>query len=100
MTTRKNPPAGNQGAGDQLGGGSATTVARASVIAHCRAYAARGITGRYWVLVIDTCPHCGRTHRHGGGEGLRPSYGHRAAHCGGNTIGRGYWLEPTTEETT
>lgn len=99
MNTRKNPPAGNQGAGDQRASGSTTTVARASVIAHCRAYAARGCFGRYWVLVIDSCPYCSRSHRHGGGDQLRPAYGHRAAHCGSGAIGRGYWLEPVTEET-
>lgn len=99
MSTKRNPPTGNrQGAGDQLGGGSVTTVARASVIAHCRAYAALGLFGRYWVLVIDTCPHCAEQHTHGGGPGLRPSYGHRLAHCGGSPTGRGYWLEPVTEE--
>lgn len=98
MSTRKNPPAGNQGAEDQRASGSATTVPRGPVIAHCRAYAARGAFGRYWVLVIDSCPYCRRPHRHGGGDAMRPSYGHRSAHCGSTSPHRGYWLEPITEE--
>jgi hypothetical protein len=38
-------------------------------------------------LVVDECPHCGRTHRHGAGNpapGTAPApsmYGHRVAHC-------------------
>lgn len=71
---------------------------RTTVIAHCRAYAARGVFGRYWVLVVDTCPYCRRVHRHGGGDQIRPAYGHRAAHCVSSGHGRGYWLEPVTEE--
>lgn len=67
-------------------------------IAYCRAYAARGTFGRYWVLVVDTCPLCGNRHTHGGGDQLRPSYGHRAAHCADGRLG-GYWLEPA-EVTT
>ncbi|GGS27809.1 hypothetical protein GCM10010221_26820 [Streptomyces parvus] len=98
MSAKRNAPGATGALRDQLDGGSATTVARASVIAHCRAYAARGCFGRYWVLVIDTCPHCAERHTHGGGPGRRPSFGHRLAHCGGSPAGRGYWLEPTTEE--
>ncbi|MFD7968578.1 hypothetical protein [Streptomyces clavifer] len=98
MSTKQSAPGATGAQRDQLGGRSTPTVARASVIAHCRAYAARGCFGRYWVLVIDTCPYCRRVHRHGGGDQLRPSYGHRAAHCGSAAIGRGYWLEPVTEE--
>lgn len=98
MSEKRNAPGATGALRDRLGGGSAPTVARASVIAHCRAYAALGCFGRYWVLVIDTCPYCRRTHRHGGGDQLHPTYGHRAAHCGSTSGGRGYWLEPTTEE--
>ncbi|WP_328488234.1 hypothetical protein [Streptomyces zaomyceticus] len=94
MTTRKNPPAANQGAEDQRTSGSATTVARRSHIAYCRAYTARGAFGRFWVLVVLDCPFCGKQHSHGGGDQLRPSYGHRAAHCANSRPGHGYWLEP------
>ncbi|MFD7443910.1 hypothetical protein [Streptomyces sp. NPDC059909] len=66
---------------------------RPSPIAYCRAYAARGAFGRYWVLVVENCPLCGQGHTHGGGDQLRPSYGHRAAHCADGRLG-GYWLEP------
>lgn len=100
MSTQQSAPGGEPRAlEDQLSGGSTTTVARGSAIAHCRAYAAQGAFGRYWVLVINTCPYCQRTHRHGGGDQLRPAYGHRAAHCGNTSADREYWLKPTAEES-
>jgi hypothetical protein len=37
--------------------------------------------GRYWKVVIPCCPHCGKTHWHGGGDGPVPDLGHRNAHC-------------------
>jgi len=64
-----------------------------SVIAHCRAERTRCSTGHIWVLIVDNCPRCSQQHTHGGGTGLHPSYGHRAAHCGDSQLG-GYWLEP------
>lgn len=33
-----------------------------------------------WVIEV-TCPHCGQTHRHGGGTGLEPLLGPRVPHC-------------------
>ena len=35
-----------------------------------------------WTLAVQ-CPFCGQTHKHGGGDGATPLFGHRAAHCGG-----------------
>ncbi len=53
MNTRKNPPAGNQGAEDQRASGSATTVARGSAIAHPhRPY---GLTSRELRAEIRRC---------------------------------------------
>jgi hypothetical protein len=37
--------------------------------------------GRYWAVTIESCPLCGRTHHHGGGDGPEPALGHRVAHC-------------------
>lgn len=49
----------------------------------------------YWSLSI-LCPHCHRTHTHGGGNGSKPDAGHRGAHCGENrneTSHLGYFIE-------
>ncbi|MFE6521891.1 hypothetical protein [Streptomyces sp. NPDC057794] len=96
MSSKKNAPGATGALGDQLDGGSPTTVPRGSVIAYCRAERTDAPTGPYWLLVIDRCPLCGRPHRHGGGSDEHPSYGHRAAHCGGQTP-RCYWLRPVEE---
>jgi hypothetical protein len=37
--------------------------------------------GRYWAVVVERCPFCGRKHYHGGGDGPEPALGHRVAHC-------------------
>jgi hypothetical protein len=37
-----------------------------------------------WDLYI-TCPYCGKTHHHGGGDGDVPNLGFRVAHCGSDT---------------
>lgn len=34
-----------------------------------------------WVIVVK-CPHCPKTHNHGGGDALIPYLGHRSADCG------------------
>jgi len=39
-----------------------------------------------WHLYV-TCPFCGQEHHHGGGDGPRPIYGGRAAHCTGDRVG-------------
>jgi hypothetical protein len=39
----------------------------------------------YWVLNIDTCPHCAKSHRHGGGSTDHPpALGGRVSHCRSN----------------
>lgn len=43
-----------------------------------------------WILEI-VCPHCGRRHTHGGGDGPVPSAGHRVAHCR-HPRARGYFI--------
>jgi hypothetical protein len=93
---KKNAPAATGAQSDRLDGGSPTTVPRRTVIAYCRPERISTSTGPYWLLTIDRCPLCRRQHRHGGGDGERPSYGHRAAHCGGQTL-NGYWLQPVEE---
>ena len=50
-----------------------------------------------WLLKL-VCPHCGKTHIHGGGGGPMPFGGHRVAHCeeppnGGYFIELPDWLE-------
>lgn len=35
---------------------------------------------RCWDIAVR-CPHCGRTHHHGGGDGAVPFLGARVAHC-------------------
>ncbi len=48
--------------------------------------------GTTWLLTIR-CPHCGRTHTHGGGPiDKAPSGGHRLGHCPGNGR-RGYIID-------
>lgn len=38
--------------------------------------------GRTAWLLRGTCPLCGRTHTHGGGDGIEPDmYGSRVPHC-------------------
>lgn len=44
-----------------------------------------------WVLEL-TCPHCGETHTHGGGDGLMAQGGHRVAHCR-RLHGVGYFID-------
>jgi len=46
-----------------------------------------------WSLFIR-CPSCRRIHRHGGGAGREPSYGHRVGHCAGRDRAGGYVLVP------
>jgi len=46
-----------------------------------------------WLLIIDSCALCARTHVHGGGYGAEPSYGSRAAHCVTDQVS-GYELRP------
>jgi len=49
-------------------------------------------TGTGWLLTIR-CPHCGRTHTHGGGPmDEAPSGGHRLGHCLGDGR-RGYIID-------
>ncbi|MFD0458741.1 hypothetical protein ACFQ2H_28635 [Streptomyces violaceoruber] len=50
-----------------------------------------------WLLVVRRCPHCRRSHTHGGGSGDEPFYGHRTAHCTTARPGAGYWLQPAEE---
>ncbi|WP_415947739.1 hypothetical protein [Streptomyces sp. KLOTTS4A1] len=96
MSAKKNAPGATGAHSDRLDGGSTHTVPRSSVIAYCRAERVSTGTGPYWLLVVDRCPLCSHSHRHGGGDGERPSYGHRAAHCGRRDFG-GYWLQPIEE---
>jgi hypothetical protein len=44
------------------------------------ATATRGRSGQ-WTWTIAKCKFCGMRHLHGGGDGPRPSGGHRVAHC-------------------
>lgn len=44
-----------------------------------------------WILKI-TCPHCGKTHTHGGGDGPAPHGGHYVAHCL-SLPRRGYFID-------
>ncbi len=56
----------------------------------------RAVRGRdgIWDLYI-TCPYCGKTHHHGGGDGNRPVLGSRASHCAGSKeLGQEYELVP------
>lgn len=46
-----------------------------------------------WSLTVPSCPYCGKTHHHGGGEGPSPAFGPRAAHCD-TAQGRSYELVP------
>lgn len=43
--------------------------------------------GVAWKWTVERCPLCGKTHHHGGGDGDKPSGGHRVGHCrtGGRT---------------
>jgi hypothetical protein len=55
-------------------------------------------SGRTWIWVIDSCPYCGRQHRHGGGligDDPHRLLGHRAAHCTEGAAG--YFLFPLEE---
>ena len=37
---------------------------------------------RIWILTINTCPYCGKSHEHGGGGvDEPPALGHRLSHC-------------------
>ena len=45
-----------------------------------------------WILKL-TCPHCGKTHTHGGGSGPVPYGGHRVAHCHNGEFPGGYFIE-------
>ena len=47
-----------------------------------------------WGLTIAFCPFCGRVHRHGGGDGPAPVFGHRVAHCGTGGMVASYVLLP------
>ncbi len=50
-----------------------------------------------WGLIV-ACPHCGREHMHGGGDGERPGlYGHRYSHCEGSPS---YRLVPEVGQET
>jgi hypothetical protein len=56
----------------------------------------------FWQLTIEECPHCGKTHTHGGGDLASPPFGgHRISHCYGPS-NPGYILElpSTTNEPT
>jgi hypothetical protein len=45
------------------------------------ATAKRGRDGT-WGWTVAACPHCGKKHFHGGGDGERPAFlGHRISHC-------------------
>lgn len=47
----------------------------------------RTYAGERAYLIEATCPHCSRTHTHGGGTDratVGKYLGHRASHCGGN----------------
>lgn len=66
--------------------------AAAPLIAVARAE--RSADGKCWILTVDRCPGCGRTHAHGGGTGAEPSYGDRSAHCIGPNRCGGYELVP------
>ncbi len=36
----------------------------------------------YWAVTVPACPHCGKTHHHGGGvDPRRVDLGYRSAHC-------------------
>ena len=48
-----------------------------------------------WILKL-TCPYCGKTHTHGGGDGPVPDGGHREAHCL-KPPRRGYIIEVAAE---
>lgn len=38
-----------------------------------------------WLLTVK-CPHCGKRHTHGGGDGARPArFGIRVSHCADGT---------------
>lgn len=53
------------------------------------ASAKRLTTKSAWTLAA-TCPYCEGLHKHGGGIGETPMFGHRVAHCGKG----GYQLVP------
>lgn len=97
MSAKKSAPGATGAPSDQQSSKSTTTVPGGTVIAYARAFVARGEFGRYWILVVDDCPHCHGRHVHGGGEHLRPWHGYRAAGCAGRDYTRGYWLDTSTE---
>jgi hypothetical protein len=43
-------------------------------------------------LIVLRCPHCKQRHFHGGGAGVIPTFGHRAAHCNSVDIYPDYTL--------
>lgn len=45
------------------------------------ATAKRSTPKSVWTLAVK-CPFCEKLHKHGGGIGETPSFGHRVAHCG------------------
>lgn len=98
MSGKENAPAATGAHNDQQAGGSEATVATGDPIALCRAKDTRTIGGGHvWLLVVRRCPHCRRSHTHGGGSGDEPFYGHRTAHCTTARPGAGYWLQPAEE---
>lgn len=40
-----------------------------------------GRRNHLWTLTVEKCPHCNQRHTHGGGDGIVPILGDRAAHC-------------------
>jgi hypothetical protein len=51
-----------------------------------------------WVLKL-TCPHCGETHTHGGGDGPVARGGHRVAHCRRLHDVVGYFIDPDADKS-
>jgi len=52
-------------------------------------------------LIVESCPHCRRRHKHGAGRDPKnPLYGHRAGHCDNGIDQPGYILVPSTPANT
>lgn len=58
------------------------------------AFARMDIDGS-WIVVVNDCPYCGRSHIHSGGKGLDPVLGYRDAGCIASVESELRWISST-----